>query len=275
MAKRIKAESGKLELPDANFEHDETVDECYATWKGNDGKTFQVWAKKVSIVENDCRSTINSLKRLRHANILSYVEGLLIGENLIIITEIAPKGSLYDYLRAQTQQLPPELTFRWSLDVARAIKFLQDNNVVHRDIKSPNFLISGDTDSLKLQNFGMANDMFQSSRSSGDKERGSFPWMAPEVMREKKHSATSDTYSWAVIVWELLTGEEPFAGKSGGLLSWKVTNQNARLEIPRHCTGELRRILATSWDHDRRKRPTIGQIIDVISMNRQIFGKLV
>ncbi|XP_072014449.1 uncharacterized protein [Amphiura filiformis] len=271
-AVRIRSESGKLELTDANFEKDDTLETCYATWKANDGKTFQVWAKKVSLAENDCLAAINSLKKLRHANILSYIEGLVLGDNLIVITEIAPKGSLYDYLSGQQQKLPPELIFRWSLDVARAIKFLQDNRIVHRDIKSPNFLIAGDTDALKIQNFGMVNDMFQSSRSSGDKERGSWPWMAPEVIREEKHSATSDTYSWAVIVWELLTGEEPFAGKTGGLICWKVTNQHSRLEIPIHCTGELRRIIAKSWDHDRRQRPTIGQIIDVISMNRQIFG---
>lgn len=277
MEVRIKTESGRLELKDSSFEKDDTQQSCYATWKDNtDGRTFKVLARKVSLAENgnDHMTEINALKRLRHANIISYIEGLLLGDNLVVITEIAPRGSLFDYLKVQPQRLPPELLFRWALDIARAIKFIQDNGITHRDITSQNFLIAGDKDSLKLQNFGLDNDMFQSNKSSGDIDRGSYPWMAPELIREKKHSDTSDTYAWAVIVWEMVTGEEPFAGKSGGLISWKVTLQHAKLEIPVHMSGDLRRIIGKSWNHDRKQRPSINQIIDVVSMNRQIFGKL-
>ncbi len=148
------------------------------------------------------------LQKLDHPNIIKYYGHVITENYVVIVTEYAAKGSLYNYLKDK-DSLPRRLKSKWAIQAARGIKFLQENNVLHRDIKSPNFLITAD-DNLKICDFGIAKDL--SSTKTTVASKGTTKWLAPEAFTELKVSPTADIFSYGIVLWELETCQEPYPG---------------------------------------------------------------
>ncbi|XP_072046540.1 uncharacterized protein [Amphiura filiformis] len=120
-----------------------------------------VAAKKLKAVDVDIAKNVevSLLQQMAHPNILRYFGAIVTKDkHIILVTELAEKGSLRGYLAKQKERLPDGLFFRWSLHGSLAVQYLQEMKVVHRDIKSPNFLIDK-KDVLKLCDFGLARTL--------------------------------------------------------------------------------------------------------------------
>ena len=79
-------------------------------------------------------------------------------------------------------------------------------------LKPANILVSGGT--LKVADFGLARTK-PATPTCLTAETGSYRWMAPEVMRHEPYDERCDVYSFALVSWELLTLEMPFARMQG------------------------------------------------------------
>ncbi|MGH0147732.1 UNVERIFIED_CONTAM: hypothetical protein FKN15_039850 [Acipenser sinensis] len=90
---------------------------------------------------------------------------------------------------------------------------------------------------------------------------GTFPWMAPEVIQSLPVSETCDTYSYGVVLWEMLTREIPFKGLEGLQVAWLVVEKNERLTIPSSCPARFADLLKQCWDSDPKRRPHFKQIM--------------
>ncbi len=80
--------------------------------------------------------------------------------------------------------------------------------IVHRDLKSPNLLVDRDW-TIKVCDFGLSrvkNATFLTSKSHG----GTPEWMAPEVLRNEQSNEKCDVYSYGVVLYELVTNQEPW-----------------------------------------------------------------
>ena len=79
-----------------------------------------------------------------HPNVVTFFGVALSSDpiNTYIITELAPSGSLYNYLHMKGKEPSPDQGFAWALQVASGMQHLHNNNVVHRDLKSGNILLS-------------------------------------------------------------------------------------------------------------------------------------
>lgn len=117
------------------------------------------------------QTEVSVLSSLRHPNILLFIGAAVQGSCLSIVTELMPRGSLFDYLHKNTDEIDPRRRLRMALDVARGMHQLHSCSppIVHRDLKSPNLLIAADW-KVKVADFGMSRVMkgeFLSTKGEG------------------------------------------------------------------------------------------------------------
>ncbi|KAJ6407042.1 hypothetical protein OIU84_010537 [Salix udensis] len=100
------------------------------------------------------------------------------------------------------------------MDAAFGMEYLHGKNIVHFDLKCENLLVNmrdPQRPVCKIGDLGLSKVKQHTLVSGG--VRGTLPWMAPELLSGKNHMVTEkiDVYSFGIVMWELLTGEEPYA----------------------------------------------------------------
>lgn len=134
-----------------------------------------------------------------------------------IVMEYVP-GSTLTHVIHHKQEYPTlsyRLKIKMALDIARGMACLHSAYppVVHRDLRPQNVFVQSVEESspinLKVGDFGLAQQAFSTDLKQF---LGSFFWLAPEVLAgDSAYSVKSDVYSYAMIVWELLTRQTPFS----------------------------------------------------------------
>ena len=162
-----------------------------------------------------------------------------------------------------------EITLRrYAYDALCGLRYLHSQNVVHRDVKPANMLVSGQG-SVKLADLGVASLVLDASTSATGKLAGTLIYMAPECVRCGQYSAASDMWSWACSVVEMATGRVPWSHlpndvrRKVPILFYigKSTPPNHHPPIPTHLSGALREILQSCFAYDPKDRPTADQIV--------------
>lgn len=95
------------------------------------------------------------------------------------------------------------------IQVLQALSYLHRQGIIHRDLKPNNVLVLPD-DTVKLLDFGLAANV----TNLDDTPAGTIAYMSPELIQGKPASRASDLYAVGVMIYELLAGQHPFAGKS-------------------------------------------------------------
>lgn len=81
--------------------------------------------------------------------------------------------------------------------------------IIHRDLKTPNLLVDKDW-TIKVCDFGLSRSKKNTYLSAKEGAAGTPEWMAPEVLRNEPSNEKCDVYSFGVIMYELVTGLEPW-----------------------------------------------------------------
>lgn len=147
----------------------------------------------------------------------------------------------------------PMLAHKVALDIARGLHFLHSRSIVHNDLKSANILLSKDG-TAKIADVGLARVLrhgYVCSSSGG--VVGTFAWAAPEVLLGRPVSPKADVYSYGVVLWELATNERP----ERGMLRPP--------RIPQECPEEVGRLIDACLSEEPRSRPTMVEVIEVLS----------
>ncbi len=132
-------------------------------------------------------------------------------ERPYIVMEYMGGGSLEQRLANGTQ--PPAQTLRWLQQVGRALDHAHANGVVHRDVKPANLLLDGEGN-VHVADFGIASAAWMASLTTAGTVLGTAGYLAPEQAAGERATPASDRYALAVVAYELLTGERPFASES-------------------------------------------------------------
>ncbi|EMS52231.1 Serine/threonine-protein kinase CTR1 [Triticum urartu] len=192
---------------------------------------------------------ISIMKRVRHPNVVLFMGAVTKCPHLSIVTEYLPRGSLFRLISKASsgEILDLRRRLRMALDVAKGINYLHCLNppIVHWDLKTPNMLVDKNW-SVKVGDFGLSRfkaTTFISSKSVA----GTPEWMAPEFLRGEPSNEKCDVYSFGVILWELLTMQQPWGGLGPAQVVGAVAFQNRRLPIPKDTIPELAALVESCW----------------------------
>lgn len=144
---------------------------------------------------------------------------------------------------------------RLGIDICRALEICESKNVIHRDIKPDNILISKFGD-FKLGDFGIARMMEMTMSAT---RTGTLNYMAPEVAKKMKYGKSVDTYSLGLVIYWLLNDARlPFVTKSG-----RVTHKEIQAALSRRIRGD--RIPAPA----RGSRQLKALVLKAVSFDRE------
>jgi len=154
------------------------------------------------------------LVRLKHPHIVRFLEFGFEGGVPFLVMEYAPNGSLRTPYPAGSQ-IPLETIVSYVKQVASALQYLHEQELIHRDVKPENMLL-GSNQEVLLSDLGIAAVAHASTSIIG--MAGSPAYMAPEQIR-KVARPSSDQYALGIVVYEWLCGDWPFHGNLALMLN--------------------------------------------------------
>ncbi len=143
------------------------------------------------------------LNMLRHPNIVSYYNSFVLPEEIWVAMEFLQGGTLSDACKARQFQ-EEEVAFT-ARELLQGVKYMHDHNLAHRDIKSPNVMLSTSAE-VKLIDFGLTRDLSDLAQTH---MVGSPYWMPPEMIKKEPHGLPVDIWSSGICVLELMNGKPP------------------------------------------------------------------
>ena len=150
-----------------------------------------------------------SAARLTHANIVSIYDVGVEGNLYYIVMELIQGKTLKEIILEEEGPLPWKWSINVAIQIASALEMAHKNNIVHRDIKPHNIIITEDG-VAKVTDFGIAKAVSNSTITAFGTTIGSVHYFSPEHARGGFTDAKSDIYSLGVVMYEMLTGRVPF-----------------------------------------------------------------
>jgi serine/threonine-protein kinase len=211
---------------------------------------FPEFATDPAFVER-FRREAQAAANLSHPNIVAVYDWGRANGTYFMAMEYVPGRTLADVLRT-TGPLTAHQASTIALDVAAALAFAHQNNVVHRDIKPANILI-GSAGQVKVADFGIARAFgatVESNLTQAGAVMGTATYFSPEQAQGAQPDPRSDLYSLGVVLYEMVGGRPPFSGENPVSIAYKQVhdapqplNQLAP-EVPRPFEAIVARLLA-------------------------------
>ncbi|KAF7849925.1 hypothetical protein BT93_L0125 [Corymbia citriodora subsp. variegata] len=147
----------------------------------------------------------------------------------------------------------------YTRQIANGLKYLHDQGVVHRDIKCANILVHA-SGSVKLADFGLAKAI---KLSDAKTFKGTFLWMAPEVVNPKKTSygLAADIWSLGCTVLEMLTGQYPYSHLEAMQALYRI-GQGEPPPVPISLSRDARDFILSCLEVDPNNRPSAAELLD-------------
>jgi serine/threonine-protein kinase len=151
-------------------------------------------------------------RKLDHPNIVRLVDSGVVDGEYFIATELVDGPTLHDVIH-RASGLPLAAAVQVLVDVLSALSYLHAREMLHRDLKPKNILISS-AGEVKLVDFGFARDERDPDRSAVGSGVGTVEYMSPEQASGDPLDARTDLFTCATVLFEMLTGTTPFARSS-------------------------------------------------------------
>lgn len=190
-----------------------------------------------------------------------------------IVLERCENGDLHQYLSNIDEDSIKKIDIKnWLKCIFSAIEYIHDKDIVHRDIKSPNFLVDIDIN-LKLADFGLARkNTTENKDKTLRKLRTSSYWTAPELLvdEEPLHTKASDIFAGTIVSWEVLNFHysqkysRPFETTNMYCVIRNIMNGDRPI-VDKSFTKECKVFLEKGWHQDQRERPDAKSMLEDIS----------
>lgn len=151
---------------------------------------------------------VSILRSVRSPHVVQFLGACQLPDRFLLVTELMEGGSLWTALqrnRVTWAKRGPSV----ALDVALGLHYLHSRNTLHLDLKSANILLDRHG-RAKIADVGVAQIWADTYVRNVD--AGTYAWAAPEVLMGERVGPAADVFSFGVLLWELVTGEEPVRG---------------------------------------------------------------
>lgn len=213
-------------------------------WRGTCAKT----GVEVAVKEIDCerlskklreslKLEVEVMRKMRDDHILRFIDMETSKDTVYIVLEYCGGGDLSQFIKRHGR-VDESAAKRFMLQLARGLRAMRKAQLVHRDLKPQNLLLTSDdlNAELKIADFGFAR-YIRESEGMADTVCGSPLYMAPEVLNYQKYDAKADLWSVGAILFEMLVGAVPFTGQNQVQLLRNI--QKTEFKIPMHIAQEL------------------------------------
>ncbi|XP_058604557.1 protein-tyrosine kinase 2-beta isoform X2 [Onychostoma macrolepis] len=212
------------------------------------------------------------MKKLDHPHIVRLV-GIIEEDPVWIVMELYQCGELGNYLEENKLKLTTVTLILYSLQISKALAYLEGINMVHRDIAVRNVLVAK-PDCVKLGDFGLSRYIEEEEYYKASVSRLPIKWMAPESINFRRFTSASDVWMFAVCMWEIMSGgQQPFFW----LENKDVINQleqGVRLPKPERCPPTLYSLMTRCWAYSPGERPSFAELVcklsDVHKMEKEV-----
>lgn len=209
------------------------------------------------------------MRKIRHKNVVQFIGACTQPPHLCIVTEFMARGSVYDFLHKQKGVFKLPSLLKVAIDVSKGMNYLHQNKIIHRDLKTANLLMD-ENEVVKVADFGVSRVQAESGMMTA--ETGTYRWMAPEVIEHKPYDHKADVFSFGIVLWELFTGELPYAHLTPLQAAVGVVQKGLRPTIPKHTPPRLAQLLERCWQQDPTLRPNFSEIIEVLQQFAKEVG---
>ncbi len=196
-----------------------------------------------------------SAARLTHPNIVSIYD-VGVEDNLhYIVMELIQGKTLKEIIVEEKGPLPWKWSVNVAIQIASALETAHRNNIIHRDIKPHNIIITEDG-IAKVTDFGIAKAVSNSTITAFGTTIGSVHYFSPEHARGGFTDAKSDLYSLGVVMYEMVTGKVPFDADTPVSVALKHMQEEPEepIELNPNLPTSVNRIIMKAMQKDTTLR---------------------
>ncbi|CAB4387562.1 unnamed protein product [Rhizophagus irregularis] len=230
-----------------------------ANWKNTDG----FFALKAF---NNDKITLKEIKLqkelIANGNILRFYGITKIGneKKYSLVLEYADSGTLNIYLKLHFNKLGWNEKYQLSFQLASAVSFLHEHDIIHRDLHADNVLMH--QKKIKLADFGLSRKIAKTSSNNASKVFGLIPFVDPRKLNDQDYELNkkSDVYSIGVLMWQISSGKQPFSNCNHDVtLSLSIVN-GKREEIIDNTPIEYSNLYTECWKYEPDERPNMHKV---------------
>jgi serine/threonine protein kinase len=220
-----------------------------------------------------CEEEAKKLVKLgRHPDLVRYLGLCTEGPEQLLLTELAPHGSLDQFLGAHEGQVTLPHKLKMLAQVCSGMIAISGMAMIHRDLATRNILVFAFEASIpaatrvKITDFGLSVDrLYQTHAYGAQNEDVPFRWMPPEALKKRRFSEKSDVWAFGVTAWELLTdGEVPYGFIASNEAVAERVCGGERLTRPGECPDALWALLQRIWAERPADRPTFVEVAEAL-----------
>ena len=236
------------------------------------GSNFIVAIKKLSIemlVKHDVamqlRREVEIAFHTRHKYLARTYTYFFDDKDVYLVMEPCSNGMLYDEL-SRVNMFAPPLAARYVAQLAEALLYLHQHNILHRDIKPENILLDHNSN-IKLADFGWSVHDPKNRRKTSCGTPEYFP---PEIVSRQAYDSTADLWCLGIFCYEVLTGTTPFVAKEHKDVYAKI--KDMKFVMPTTIPDEAKDLISQLLVREGSKRMSLSRVVNHPFLTKYYYG---